>query len=186
METNKQILKWIKQVTKTLHRGAAQSLVSQHYDEILGYVYKRVDEKETALDITQEIFVSALSSLANFDAKLCTFKTWLYVIVNRRIADYYRSAAFRHKQQVISDEPLQHLAEREFRVDQSLEIKEINDFLDSLESDRREIFKLKIFEDCTFSKIAEITGLPESSVKTSFYATQRLITKKFRQEGDYQ
>lgn len=186
MEKNKKVLKWIKQLKKSAHRGSAQALVSEYYDEILGYVYKRADSKEVALDITQEIFVSALGAIANFDTQLCTFKTWLYVIVNRRIADYYRSADFRHKQQTVSDEPLQHLADIEFKADESLEIREICDFLDELEPDRREIFKLKVFEDFTFSKIAEITGMPESSVKTSFYATQRLVTKKFRTEVDFQ
>ena len=181
METEQQITKLLKQIKRAPNKRAANTLVKIYYREMLGYVYNRTHDKELAMDITQEIFVSMLQSIDNFDEKIATFRTWLYTIASRRIADYYRSSDYRRGQLEDSENvfPEQRL---EIAFEQSLEIKEISDFVDGLEASRREIFKLKVFEDCTFGKIAEITGLPEATVKTKFYATQKLIKKEF---GEY-
>ena len=183
METDKQIRRWIKQIKRTPDKKAANALVKSYYREVLGYVYNRSNNKEVAMDITQEIFVSMLQSIKNFDNSKSSFRTWLYRIASRRIADYYRSSAYHKSQQEISDLVLLDKEKFEPSIEKSVEINEINEFLDSLDRERREIFRLRIFEDCTFSKIAEITGLPESTVKTSFYATQKLIRKEFGEDG---
>jgi len=179
METDKQIKRWIKQIKRTPDKKAANALVKLYYREVLGYVYNRSNNKEIAMDITQEIFVSILQSIQNFDDRKSSFRTWLYAIASRRIADYYRSSAY--KNSLLEDSDLTLLDKEKFHpaIEQSIEINEINEFIDSLDQDRREIFRLKVFEDCTFSKISEIMGMPESTVKTNFYGTQRLIGKEF-------
>jgi len=66
-------------------------------------------------------------------------------------------------------------------VDNALLLAEINEFIDGLEKRSRDIFKLKVFEGCTFSEIASAMGMPESTVKSSFYGTQRLIRSEFKE-----
>ena len=183
METDKQIKKLIKQIKRAPDKKAANALVKHYYREVLGYVYNRSNNKEVAMDITQEIFVSMLQSIEKFDDSKSTFRTWLYSIASRRIADYYRSSSHKNSLLEVSDTTL--LDEEVFdpAIEKSVEINEINEFVDSLEQDRREIFRLKIFEDFTFSKIAEMMEIPESTVKTNFYATQRLIREEFGGNG---
>jgi len=183
LETDKQINKWIKQIKKNPDKKAANALVKVYYREMLGYVFNRSTDKDVAMDITQEIFVSMLQSIKNFDESRSTFRTWLYTIASRRLADYYRSSAYTKSLQETSDLTLLDREKFEPSIEKSVEINEIKAFVDTLDHDRREIFRLKVFEDCTFSKIAEITGLPESTVKTSFYATQKLIRKEFGKDG---
>jgi len=183
METDKQIKKWIKQIKRNPNKKAANDLVKLYYREILGYVYNRSNNKEVAMDITQEIFVSMLQSIVNFDDNKSTFRTWLYSIAGRRIADYYRSSAHKNSLLEDSDITLLDIAKFDPAIDKTIEINEINDFVNSLDRDRREIFRLKVFEDCTFSKIAEMMDIPESTVKTNFYAIQRLIREEFGGNG---
>ena len=183
METDKQIKKWIKQIKRNPDKKAANALVKHYYREILGYVFNRSHHKEIAMDITQEIFVSMLQSIEKFDEQKSSFRTWLYTIASRRIADYYRSTAY--KSSLLEDSDLALLEREKFEpaLEKSMEINEISEFVNTLDCERRKIFRLKVFEDCTFSKIAEMTGLPESTVKTSFYATQKLIRKEFGDDG---
>ena len=183
METDKQIKKWIKQIKRNPDKTAANSLVKHYYREILGYVFNRSADKDVAMDITQEIFVSMLQSIEKFDDKKSSFRTWLYTIASRRLADYYRSSAYTKSLQETSDLTLLDQEKYEPSIEKKIEISEINSFVNNLDPDRQDIFKLKIFEDQTFSKIAEMLDIPESTVKTNFYATQKLIRKEFGQNG---
>ena len=180
MENEKQIKKWIRRIKRSSDKKAANELVSYYYDEIYGYIYKRVDGKETALDITQEVLVSCLESIKNYDDKKSSFATWLYQITNRRITDYYRSRSY-------WEDRILELPEEEGLTSQDLdgemidrfELEEIYDFIDSLGDNCRKIFELKIFEACTFKEIGEKLDMPESTVKTIFYKTQRKIKTQF-------
>jgi len=185
MDHEKQIKRWIRRIKHSSDKKSANELVSHYYDEIYGYVYKRVDGKETALDITQEIFVSSLQGMKSYDAKKSSFATWLYKIASRRIADYYRSKAYQEDRVLELPEGMGDQVQ-DFACDgvDRLELEEIYDFIDHLEEDGRNIFKLKVFEGCTFKEIGERLNIPESTVKTVFYRTQRLVRIKF-DRSDY-
>jgi RNA polymerase sigma-70 factor, ECF subfamily len=63
------------------------------YERYLPMVYNRVRftvPEADVEDVTQEIFIGVIRSLKSFkgDAR---FSTWLRTLVNRRVADYYRS-----------------------------------------------------------------------------------------------
>ena len=163
-------------------KKAADKLISYYLDELFGYVYNRVDSRETAKDVTQEIFISMLQSIAKYDESKSAFRTWLYSIASRRIADYYRTKEFHDDRLVeMSEIDLGSTEGFSSNINRSFELAEINEFIDGLENDRREIFKLKVFEGCTFSEIASVMGMPESTVKTSFYATQKLVRSEFKE-----
>lgn len=182
METNAEIKKLLKQIKRAPNKKAANALVKIYYREVLGYVYNRTHDKEVAMDITQEIFVGMLRSIANFDEKKSTLRTWIYQIASRRIADYYRSG---HYQKSLVTDREAGVSEQKVEIayEKKVEIKEISDFVDRLEPLKREIFRLKVFEDCTFDKIGEMLDLPVATVKTKFYATQKLIRKEFGEGG---
>jgi len=182
MEKEKQIKKWINSIKRAPDKKAADKLISHYLDEMFGYVFNRVDNRETAKDVTQEIFISMLQSIDKYDKSKSAFRTWLYSIAGRRVADYYRTKEHH-------DDRLVEMSEADLGsgeifgsdVDNSLELAEINEFIDGLEGDRRNIFKLKVFEGCTFSEIASAMGMSESTVKARFYATQRLIRSEFKE-----
>lgn len=62
------------------------------YNRYLGKVYNRVKSKipiQDAEDVTQEVFIAVSRSLHSYKQE-ARFNTWLYTIVNRQIADFYR------------------------------------------------------------------------------------------------
>jgi RNA polymerase sigma-70 factor (ECF subfamily) len=75
-------------------KAAADVLVERYYDEIYRYAYRQsldsADPGNAALDITQEIFISALRSLSSFDPGKAGFRTWLYRVAISRIIDHKR------------------------------------------------------------------------------------------------
>ncbi|EIJ78065.1 ECF subfamily RNA polymerase sigma factor [Bacillus methanolicus PB1] len=73
--------KWIKLIQKKADEKAANELVSFYYQPIYAFVYKQTLNKELSMDLTQDIFISMLQSIQNFDTKKSSFKTWLYMYV---------------------------------------------------------------------------------------------------------
>lgn len=62
------------------------------YDRYVTRVYRRVRSRvppQFAEDVTQEIFIAVIQSIRQFQHN-ARFSTWLYTIVNRHIADFYR------------------------------------------------------------------------------------------------
>ena len=180
MEKDKQIKKWVRIIKRAPDKKAANRLISHYLDEVFGYVFNRVDNRETAKDVTQEIFISLLQSINTYDESKSAFRTWLYSIASRRIADYYRKKEHYDDRLVeMSEAVLESDEVLGSTVENSLELAAIKEFIDGLGGERRDIFKLKVFEGCTFSEIASAMNMPESTVKSSFYATQKLIRSEF-------
>lgn len=53
----------IIEIKKKNDRNSANELVSRYYDEIYVYAYKQFQEKELAMDMTQDIFIAVLNGL---------------------------------------------------------------------------------------------------------------------------
>lgn len=61
-------------------------------DELYRFALSRVSDSDVAEELVQETFLSALASLATFRAE-ASERTWLFVILRRKIIDHYRRQA---------------------------------------------------------------------------------------------
>ncbi|WP_443659591.1 RNA polymerase sigma factor [Clostridium algidicarnis] len=68
-------LKLIKNIQKKSHRESANILIKGYYSEIYGYVFKQTSCRQLAADITQEIFISMIRSIDNYNVERCSFRT---------------------------------------------------------------------------------------------------------------
>ena len=82
----------IKEIKNGSH-SAMEVLVKRYYKQIYSFIYRRTSDKETAYDLTQEVFMKMMKSILNFQEK-AQFKTWLYTIAVNHCNDYFRSKAF--------------------------------------------------------------------------------------------
>ena len=65
-------------------------LVSKYYKEMYAFIYKQTLNTELSLDLTQELFISVLKSIHNYDSKKAAFRTWLYKLASNRIEKEWR------------------------------------------------------------------------------------------------
>ena len=175
MQTDNQLIRRIK---KKQDKKAADELIRRYYREIYAFTYRQTGERELALDLTQEIFITVLQGIYAFDEK----KAWAYRVAANRITDYYRSKSYKKEK---LQQPLQWETEEEKTVRdlaehmvQKEEIRRIMDIVVSYEREWIRIFQKKCFEEKTFAQIAEEMDLAESTVKTRFYQ----MLKRIRQE----
>lgn len=119
-----------------------------------------------------------LKSIDRFDERKASFRTWLYKIANNKIIDSYRSTYYKYV--TVVEE-----IEEEFESYPSMEDlfvlkEEVNDILDiigTFQTSIQQIFRLKIFGEMTFAEIGSLLELPESTIKTKYYATVKKIKK---------
>ncbi len=68
---------------------APSSWIDNYADALFNYALVRLSDRETAKDLVQETFLSALRNLESFRGD-SSEKTWLFSILKNKIIDYYR------------------------------------------------------------------------------------------------
>src|SRR4030095_16938829 len=76
--------------------GSFEELVRRYQRPISAYVYRMVGNYESALDLTQEIFIKVYNSLRRYREEF-KFSTWIYKIAHNSAVDHLRRTATREQ-----------------------------------------------------------------------------------------
>ncbi len=176
-DTDAQLVTWAQMG----NREAFLTLYSRYLNRVFGRVKARVPIQDVE-DVVQEIFIAALRSLNSFEQH-SQFSTWLYTIVNRQIAEFYRK-----RQRTIGDDHLVSLDDIEHtmsageydreRMDEHIHIKKA---LDQLPEHYREVIFLRLIDQYPFAEIAEKRGQSVDAVKSLY---RRAIHAIYEQLSD--
>jgi RNA polymerase sigma factor (sigma-70 family) len=147
------------------------------YNRYLKRVFNRVRSRvppDHAEDVTQEVFIAVLRSLNRFEGN-SAFSTWLYTIVNRKIADFYRQfyrSSERHSISLDDQEDLM-LAAEDKDLDEMVVIQQA---LHGLPENYQEVILLRFADGLGFAEIATQTGKSLEATKSLYRrAIQSLI-----------
>ena len=175
----------IRKIQRAGNRAAADALIREYYDEVFRYVYRQTSDKHTAMDLTQNVFISMLQSISNYDAKQAGFRTWLYRIATNKTIDYLRSRTAERKRVLdIEDIDIPNEAEFTRQIDTKDLLTRLQGYVNALEIDLQQIFRLKFFGQYTFTQIAALLSLPESTVKSKYYRLLKTLKEEFGDEYD--
>lgn len=174
-------LQLIRKIQKRGDHAAADALVRKYYDEMYAYVCRQTPDRHTAMDLTQEIFISMLRTLPGYDRKQAGFRTWLYKVATNKVVDWFRSRSYRALQETLSLEDTEPVDAKDFTgqiLDGAL-AEQICARVGDWPPDSQKIFRLHVFGARTFAEIAEDLRMPESSVKSKYYRLIHLLRKEF-------
>src|SRR4026207_8397 len=76
--------------------GGFEELVRRYQRPISAYVYRMVGNYESALDLTQEIFIKIYGSLSRYRPEF-KFSTWIYKIAHNAAIDHLRRNSGRER-----------------------------------------------------------------------------------------
>ena len=154
-------------------------LYDKYYKQIFNYLNQRLDDKETAFDVTSQVFLKAMTNLSKYQFKGVPFSSWLYRIAYSELMQLFREKkAQRTVNADVSD--LKHLCE---------EIKEnyYDDFLPVLlkvlaELDELELqlVEMRFFEKRPFKEVAEVLKLSETNAKVKLHRLLEKIKKSLK------
>lgn len=148
-------------------RDAFYSLYSRYLQRVYNRVKTKVPPQDVE-DVTQEIFIAVVRSLDGYQQR-ARFNTWLYTIVNRQIAEFYRrrSRTDREGNVELDGEGAPELpstTENE-QTEQRLLIQKA---LNSLPEHYQEIILQRFADGLTFAEIAEQRNQSLEAVKSLY------------------
>ncbi|SFL69551.1 RNA polymerase sigma-70 factor, ECF subfamily [Paenibacillus sp. 1_12] len=177
--TDEQLVDQIRQGDEEAYR----LLIERHKGYIYTLVYRMVEHRETAEDLTQDIFIKLYRSLAQFrgDAK---FTTWLYRLTTNLVTDY-RRAQRRRPYEAILDKMkgwlINKQEEPEAMALQKEERLTVQQLLSELPDKYRLILYLYHYKQLSYQEIAEVTQLPLKTIETRLYRGKSLLKQKWQE-----
>ncbi len=168
--------------------SAFDDLVRRWDRKMQGAIYRIMGSEEEARDLSQETFLRAYRALKAFKGE-ARFSSWLYQIALNVCRDRMRRKRGRS---FVSLDELDETGQSPpaFAGPSALEIAERNDVaravsaaVAALPEEQREVIVLKEYQGLTFLEIAEILGLPMSTVKTRLYRGLGQLRERLEQQG---
>ena len=77
---------------QALDPGALAELYDRHFDGIYRYLFTRVRHQADAEDLTEQVFLKMVDSIARYRPQGVAFSSWLYRIAHNLLVDRYRRA----------------------------------------------------------------------------------------------
>ena len=162
------------------NRADADTLVSKYYDEIYIFAYRQLGSKEDAMDMAQDIFVSVLETLAGYDRRKSTFRTWIYRVATNKIIDYRR----KKRPATIPLDALELPSDFDKRLEQTAFIAEVENYIGKQDTEAQQVFRLHIYAGYAFHEIAVMLRQPESKLKARYYRLLTRLRKEFGNDVD--
>jgi RNA polymerase sigma-70 factor (ECF subfamily) len=167
-----------EQLVEQIRNGDRKSL-----DDLVEFYFPIIDNKVHSMvpmvdadDVTQEIFVSLLSSIDSFQGD-STFATWFFKITRNRIADYYRKRSRSQiKEAGREQDPVTH-DPRDW-IDNRLEVKET---LVKLPVRYREVLLLRFLEGLSIGDVAERLGLTYEAARSRCRRALYMARKRIKE-----
>lgn len=167
--------------------SAFDVLVRRWDRKIQGAAYRVLGSDDEARDVSQEAFLKAFRALSSFKRE-ARFSSWLYQIAMNLCRDKLRRRRGREHlsldEMAESTEPA--LRQRATAVDQIEDrdrARVVAAAVGGLSEDQREVVILKEYEGLTFPEIAEVLGVPLSTVKTRLYRALAQLRIELEKQG---
>lgn len=150
-------------------------LINRYTSPLYNFVARLIGRNDTP-DIVQEIFIKVWKNINRFDSEKANFKTWIFSIAKNTTIDFLR----KKRNILFSDIPKDtegELDSFEERIPDNALLPEeallkleneqfLNETLEKLPENYREILILRYQEEMTFDEIGKILNKPLNTVKS--------------------
>jgi RNA polymerase sigma-70 factor (ECF subfamily) len=139
-----------------------------------------VSNKETAEDLTSEVFEKILKTIDDFQWQGISIGAWVFRIARNHLIDHYRKMnKFKNDK---SFEDIVNLVESslpsaEMEIERDEEDVLLFNALKELPEEDQYLIYYKFFEEMSNSRIAQITGLSETNIGTKLHRIRKKLAK---------
>ena len=140
-------------------------LYDAYMERIYRFVYFRVEDQQTAEDITSQVFLKAWSNLDRFSFNRTPYLAWLYTIAHNAVIDHYRTRKVTTALDDVQLSQQDHAEVVENEIDLTAEMKSIKSALQTLTDDQQKVLTLKFIEGMSNNEIAHQLGKREGAIR---------------------
>lgn len=165
-------------IIRTYQSGNSQALwelFERYVDQIYAFILRKVSDREIAEDLSSQLWMKVTQKLWEFrQQEGASFKSWIYMIANNLVIDYYRT-----KKENISLEEFQVFPgeESDFaqKIDERDMLVRVREFVWDLWKMEAEIFFLRVWDDLSYKEIAQVVEKSEDACKQSYSRTLKKV-----------
>ncbi|RUO47446.1 RNA polymerase sigma factor [Pseudidiomarina donghaiensis] len=151
------------------NKKAWLQLISRYERLVYNYALRMVGNREDALDLMQDVFLSVFRNLATWRGE-SSFKNWLMSIAHYRCIEHYRRRKFATDDSEVADQASDddwHNPEQVYAGQQRG--MQLFRAMQKLPLDQRLVVELKFFQHMHLADIAQQLEIPLSTVKSRLY-----------------
>lgn len=160
-----------------------EDFYSDNYSRVLYYVKNKINSAEDAEDLVSEVFMYCYSHYDDYDPEKSSIKTWLYLIVNSRIKNFYRDHNVTYVDYEVVSETMQ---DQSIDLDEGVYLEQLHGALmkaiKSLPERQQKIVMMRYFENCSSEEIAARLGTSPGNVRVLL---SRALDKLSKLNDDY-
>lgn len=148
-------------------------IYDKYFGMVLNFLYQRIDDKDTAIDLTQQTFMKALTNISKYEHRGLPFSSWLFRIANNELNTLFRENA--KLRTVNLSDTISNVLQQELEDENLSEwITRLKKVIRNLKESDFRIVEMRFFENRPFAEIGEILEITENNAKVKTY---RIIEK---------
>lgn len=149
-------------------------LYEKYYKSIFVFVLKRVDSKDTAGDITAQVFLKALDNLEKYQFRGVPFSAWLFRIASNQVSEFYRKTE-KKRTVTLENEYISNIMDEADNTDIKGDGMELLvNLINQLREEEVQLIEMRFFEQLSIKDVGFILNLSESNIKVK---THRILKK---------
>lgn len=160
--------------------AAFVQLYRRHYDAVFRYCVHRLFDRQTAEDITSEVFLKVVQSFARFDGENeQQFRSWLYRIATNAVNNHLRKTARRSGLlQCLSERTVHQTVDCQRPTERKLEL--LTEAVFALKPRYQTIIALRFFENLKPIEIADVLGSNPGTIRSQLARALARLRKKMK------
>ncbi|MCL4385914.1 MAG: RNA polymerase sigma factor [Actinobacteria bacterium] len=180
---------YIKLFKKSGDKIYFEKIYHHFLSSIYRFVFFQISNKQTAEDLTSEVFIKVYNNLRNSNLNSATFKSWLYKIAQNTITDYFRkenknkyNISFEQYTEAVNEDDLRDknlIKEEKFLENEfQFENEKLINLLNKLPDEQKKILLLKYIEELDYKTISSILNKNQSALRTMNFRTLKYIKEE--------
>ena len=172
---------------KAGNKNAFERLMVKYYPRILNFIYRYINQGESAEDLTQEVFIKVYHGAASYEPK-SKFQTWIYTIAKNTSLNELRkkplarvsldeTLSSEDSELKIQVEDLQATAPSEAMVKEEL-AQAVRAAIQSLPENQKMAVILRRYENFSYEDIAQALNLSVEAVKSLLSRAKENLREK--------
>ncbi len=148
-----------------------ETLFHRYKNQTYNFAYKMLGDRQTAGDITQEVFIKLFKS-PNHSQPISNPKNWLFILTRNLCLNQLRDSKKEIRLEAIEEESLENQI-------QDSGVQKVKQALSQLEPNLKEALVLREYQGFSYQEIAEILDISVSAVKSLIFRARVRLKEIF-------
>ena len=160
-------------------RTAFDSFYREMEKPVFRFIRSKLNDPFTCADILHDVFLDVWRAAPGFDGR-SSVKTWVFSIAYRKVVDFMRKNSRFIDEDSIPEQEDEGPAAVEC-IWKAEEADMLRACLETLKPDHRLAVEMTFYNDMSYKEIAEVTNVPEGTVKTRVFHAKSLLLRCLQQ-----